>query len=111
MKQYKRLVHRLSQITYNENKHIPNPDNLTISRSTYHLDHCVSKHVGWLLQIPAKYIASVHNLRIIESTLNEGKGPTCSMLPSHMLKMCNAPIDLIEEVASQELQLGRLVGL
>ena len=110
MKQYKRLVHSLSQATYHEHQSIINPDNHKIGRRDYHLDHKVSKHVGWLLQIPAKYIASCHNLAVIPSTINEGKGPTCSIFPSTLLELCEAPTDLIAAVRSQELQLGRLVA-
>ena len=56
------------------------------------------------------YIASEHNLEILPSTINEGKGPVCSLLPSKLLELCNAPTDLIAAVRSQELQLGRLVA-
>ena len=111
MKQYKRLVHSLSQATYHEHQSIINPDNHKIGRRDYHLDHKVSKHVGWLLQIPAKYIASCHNLAVIPSTINEGKGPTCSIFPSTLLELCEAPTDLIEAVRSQELQLVHLIAL
>lgn len=111
MKQYKRQVHTLSQRTYKEYKDTINPNNFSLGRRRYHLDHKVSKHVGWLLNIPAVYMASLHNLEVIPSTINEGKGPVCSMLPSVLLEKCNAPIDLIEAVRSQEIQLGHLVGL
>lgn len=111
MRSYKRKVHRLSQATYKDKKEILNPYDYPIGKATYHLDHKVSKHVGWLLNIPPVYIASMYNLEVIPSVINEGKGPVCSMLPSVLLEKCNAPIDLIEAVRSQEIQLGRLVGL
>lgn len=108
MKQYKRLVHNLSQRTYRENIETINPNNFTISRTTYHLDHKVSKHVGWLLHIPAKYLASVENLELLPSTINEGKGAKCSIKPSDLLIKCNAPQDLIDQVVSQEILLKHL---
>ena len=110
MKQYKRDVHYASQRTYKSNIDHINPLGLQIGRSSYHLDHKVSKHVGWLLGIPVKYIASKFNLEIMPSKLNEGKGPQCSMIPSELLVACDAPIDLIEAVRSQELQLAHLIA-
>lgn len=111
VKQYKRLVHNISQRTYKDNMDLINPNKHPIGRTEFHLDHKVSKHVGWLLHIPAKYIASVENLEVLPSQLNEGKGAKCSLKPSELLVLCNAPSDLVEQVRSQEILLKHLVEL
>jgi hypothetical protein len=104
-KKYIRQIHQLSQYHLRMFPTIVNPEKHQIGLTDYHLDHIVSKHIGWLLQIPAEYIASTHNLRVVSYTDNTHKSIGCGVHPIDLLQICNAPQELITKV---ELAISQL---
>lgn len=106
-KRYNRVVHTLSQQALKWNESI-NPQNLPFGRDAYHLDHQVSKHVGYLLNIPPEIIADAANLKVIASYNNTSKGFRCSKHPLYLLKEVGASPDLISQVEQTIAQLGDL---
>lgn len=104
-RQYAQSIIRRSHTTYKRNKELLNPNNLVIARDQYHLDHRVSRHVGWLLQIPIQYMCSVHNLCLMHNKLNSGKGSKCSLHPLELYKYCGASSEEIAKlIQTLELQ-------
>jgi hypothetical protein len=109
-RKYNRQVHELSQRTYRENTSAINPNNLKIGRVDHHLDHKVSKHVGFLLGIPAHYLADINNLCVLPYNENTGKHCKCSIHPLDLLEQCDAPIETIQMVQSKLVQLSHLIA-
>ena len=109
-RKYNRQVHSLSQMSLRENHTKLNPHNYVVSRTEYHLDHKVSKHVGFMLGIPASYIGHTHNLEILHYSENTKKHSKCSLHPIALLKMCSAPEELITSVEQKLVQLGDSFG-
>ncbi|KKL70674.1 hypothetical protein LCGC14_2102570, partial [marine sediment metagenome] len=105
-RQYKWAVHSVSQRTYKEYKNLINPNNYPRGITKYHLDHKVSKHVGWLLKIPPEYLAAQHNLQILYYTENIQKDVKCSIHPIELLEECRAPKEIVERVTCDILQLS-----
>lgn len=103
---YNRRVHALSQHTYRQHASLINPNDLEIGRRLFHLDHKVSKHIGWILSIPSEHLASHHNLQVIHSEDNIRKAVKCAIHPLDLLVMCSASTVIIEQVAERLLQLG-----
>lgn len=104
-KQYFRAAIYHSRKTYAQYQDVINPQNFVIGRQQYHLEHKVSRHVGFLLNIPLEYICSLHNLTVLHHLDNSSKGPTCSMLPATLLELCGAPEHEIERVKNLQLHL------
>lgn len=104
-KQYFRAAIYHSRKTYTQYQDVINPSGLMIGRQQYHLEHKVSRHIGFLLSIPLEYICSHHNLTILHHLDNSSKGPTCSMLPAALLELCGAPPPEIERVMVLQLHL------
>lgn len=105
-RKYNRQVHGLSQRTYRDNISIINPNNVPIGRIEYHLDHKVSKHIGYLLGIPAHFLASVNNLCVLPYYENTGKHSKCSLHPIDLLVMCDASLDIINLIQLKLVQLS-----
>jgi hypothetical protein len=78
---YYTAVTQLTYRTYQEHAAIINPDNLELGRTSYHLDHRVSKFIGWLLGIPPEILAHPDNLEVISYSENTSKGKKCSVDP------------------------------
>ncbi len=107
-RQYSRIVIYHSRNTYELHKEKLNPHNLIISRNEYHLDHKVSRHVGFLLNIPIQYMYSIHNLCLLRSKQNASKSIKCSLHPTHLLKLCKASEREINRVTEN---IKRLEGI
>jgi hypothetical protein len=105
-KKYDRRVHYRSQCNYKQYESLINPSSLAIGRFQHHLDHKVSKHVGFLLGIPSEYMASFHNLEVIPYSENITKHSKCSIHPLDLLFLCQASVSLFEQVHSKLVQLG-----
>lgn len=105
-RRYNRQVHAISQTSLKNFTDVINPEGHVIGRFSYHLDHMVSKHAGFLLGIPATYLGSVQNLEVISQRENNSKFSRCSKHPLDLLKECQAPQDLIDQIHSKILQLG-----
>jgi hypothetical protein len=103
-RKYNRQVHNLSRVTYLEKKDTTN--NLKIGRFDNHLDHKVSKHVGFLLSIPAEYLASEFNLEVIPFSENISKGGCCSLHPLELLTLCGAPKLVLDQIQLKLAQLS-----
>lgn len=110
-RRYNWAVHKSSQYTLREMAEIVNPNNLAIGKTEAHLDHLVSKHVGFLLNIPVKYMSDAANLRVVSYTENIKKGPKCLIHPCDLLIRCGAPLNLLQEVYQkiQELSIEHLI--
>ena len=108
-RRYTRQVHCLSQRTFKSNEQVLNPNKLLLGRTEHHIDHKVSKHVGFLLGIPAVYLASTHNLCVLPALDNTGKSSKCSLHPIDLLEQCGAPKDVISQVELKIAQLADLI--
>jgi len=106
LKQYRRAAIYWGRRTYRENTQVINPNGYEIGLQQYHIEHKVSRHIGFLLNIPLEYLCSVHNLTVMHSKLNCGKRINCSIHPIDLLLLCNAPPDKIELVNGKLAELG-----
>lgn len=97
-KRYNRIVHQLSQKNYKKFRHIINPNKYPIGKFDYHLDHKVSKFVGWSLNIPPEIIAHQDNLEVIHYTDNIKKHINCSADPIELLEKHSDSEKLLIEV-------------
>lgn len=105
-RQYNRQIHSISQGTLRQHPNLVNPLGLPIGKTTNHLDHMVSKHVGYLLGIPAEYMGSHYNLEVIPQSQNNSKLSKCSKHPLQLLSDCHAPAQIVESVQLKLAQLG-----
>jgi hypothetical protein len=74
IKSYRRSVSYYTEKSYNENKHILNPDNLERGIKSNHIDHIFPVIEGWKNRVDPKDISHYKNLRIISSYDNLSKG-------------------------------------
>lgn len=82
---YYKEVWRLTEIAYRDHYQTINPTK--IHRGTlFQLDHIYSINQGFENRIPAKIIASHHNLRLLEKRLNLSKGDRCDITISELKK-------------------------
>ena len=102
-KRYQQAAIRYSRKTYTLYTEEINPENLPIGKQQYHLEHKVSRHIGFLMGIPLEYICSKHNLTVIHHLTNSAKGPSCSLMPLELLELCGA--SETEKLRVQALQL------
>ena len=107
-RQYSRIIIYHSRKTYEAHKGTLNPSNLRISRDQYHLDHKVSRHVGYFLKIPIPYMCSEHNLSIIPSKQNSSKCSKCSLHPMRLLELCEASDEEMVKLNNKIKQLPEL---
>lgn len=109
-KKYDRAVHYWTKINYIKYKNVINPEDLSIGRKKHHIDHKVSKFVGWLLHVPIDIISSPLNLQIIPYKENGRKRNKCSIHPLILLEKYHADTALIEMVKNriEELELEKL---
>lgn len=105
-RQYRRIVIYHSRKTYEQNIDLINPNHHKVGLHDYHLEHKVSRHIGFLLKIPIDYMCAVHNLTVMYCKENSAKSTTCSLHPITLLELCEAPETTIEEVKSRILELG-----
>lgn len=70
---YKRRVKRLTTKTYNQYKHIINPDNLPTGACAYQVDHIYSIRHGFENDVAPAVIAHVANLRMMWHVDNKSK--------------------------------------
>ncbi len=110
-RQYSRIIIYHSRKTYKIHKETLNPLNLQISRDEYHIDHKVSRHVGYLLKIPIHYMYSEHNLDIMPSKQNSSKSSKCSLHPMRLLELCEASDKKITNLKTKIKQLPELTVL
>jgi hypothetical protein len=95
-KQYVRLVHQLTQYSI---KNDPILSRTVVSRwkkDSLHIDHKVSKRIGFYLGIPPEFIANSLNLEAILASKNNQKYIKCSMNPIDLLENLNAPKEVID---------------
>lgn len=71
---YRRSVCYYTEKTYNEYKHLINPNNLERGIDKYHIDHIYPIIEGWRNKIDPKLIANHKNIRLISSYENLAKG-------------------------------------
>jgi hypothetical protein len=98
---YNRRIIYHSNKALKNNKDTLNPNNLSISNTEYHLDHQVSRFVGYMLNIPIDIISHPNNLQVIPAMENTLKKHTCSKHPITLLNECDAPPELIVEVRNK----------
>lgn len=105
-RQYRRIVIYHSRKTYQQNIELINPNHHKIGLHDYHLEHKVSRHIGFLLKLPIEYMCSVHNLAVMFSKENSSKSTNCSLHPITLLELCGAPASLVTEVQTRIQELG-----
>jgi hypothetical protein len=94
IKEYRRYVGaviRLSNILYEENKEIINPDNLPRGQqakgnNNYHLDHIVPINICWKEGVMGEFCASLDNLRLIPWQENISKNGKMLDEYTHLLE-------------------------
>lgn len=86
------MIEHQSRRTYKDNKILLNPNNYKLSRTDYHLEHKVSKHVGWILGLPVDVMSNINNLEIMYYADNISKHIKCSLHPLELLKLCGYDI-------------------
>jgi hypothetical protein len=82
---YKNLVRRETRKTIRKYDKIINPNNLTLGRTLYHIDHKYSILEGYKNNIDYKIISSLHNLEIILGRDNCSKQNKCSITKEVLL--------------------------
>ena len=86
-KLYSSKISTYTDIVYNDNIDVLDP--LKLRSSEYHLDHKVSRVVGFVFDIPIEVISCVHNLNIITSSENHIKCGGCSITIEELLALYN----------------------
>jgi hypothetical protein len=74
IRSYRRSVSYYTEKTYNEYRHLINPDNLERGINKYHIDHIYPVIEGWKNKILPIYIANYKNIRLVTSYDNLAKG-------------------------------------
>lgn len=82
---YYKEVWRLTEIAYRAHYQMINPNKIHRG-SLYQLDHIYSINQGFANKIPAKVIASPHNLRLLEKSLNLSKGDRCDISIAELMR-------------------------
>jgi len=77
-KGYYETVWKLTELYYQKHFNEINPTGI-VRGSLFHLDHIYSISKGFAQKVPAKVIASHHNLRLIEKQANLSKGDRCDI--------------------------------
>jgi len=108
-RKYNRSVIYHSNKNYQKHKNKINPMNLIVGRKEHHLDHQVSKFVGWMLNIPIDYISNPKNLKILYYKDNCGKRNRCTLHPLALLRLCEAPADLVTCVKANIHSIDHLI--
>jgi hypothetical protein len=84
---YSKTVRSLTRYTFSKNKKIIDPNGLKeLDSKRYHIDHIYSISDGYLNDIDPKIIASVANLRVIDSLENLKKGKRSDITLESLLK-------------------------
>jgi hypothetical protein len=109
MRKYKRLITYHSYRSYEIHKEDINPNNLPIGKLQYHIDHKVSKHVGWFLKIPIDIMSHPKNLQILEYDKNAMKSSKCSLNPIQLLEECGVDDKLISYTEKQLMLVEHLL--
>lgn len=76
---YRKQVRLLTSKIYKKYKNIINPNDLIISRDTYHIDHKYSVVEGFRNNVSVNIISAKENLEVISSNDNLKKGSNCSI--------------------------------
>lgn len=96
---YNNKVRMLTERTYNQNKNIINPMNLSRTISGYHLDHIIPIWYGFLHYIDPYIISHLKNLRMI-STSDNCSRPKSTITPEEHL--------LLGEIQAMIIRLGQI---
>lgn len=84
---YSKTVRSLTRFTFSKNKKIIDPNGLKeLDSKRYHIDHIYSISDGYLNDVDPKIIASVANLRVIDSLENLKKGKRSDITLESLLK-------------------------
>lgn len=86
---YKSLVYKYTRKNYKRFQKIVNPNNLSIGRNKYHLDHKYSILEGFNHCILPHIVGSYVNLEILGEKYNINKGPKCSISLKELYKVYN----------------------
>lgn len=89
IKSYRRAVSYHTNKTYEEYKHILNPNNLDRGVYTNHIDHIFPVIEGWKNKIDPKLISDYINIRLIDSYDNLSKGDRSELTLEDFLKLFN----------------------
>jgi hypothetical protein len=82
---YRKLTRRLTEVTYRKHKDEINPENLSRSMKTFHLDHKVPIIYGFLNNLKPEDIAAKENLQILSASDNLSKARKSFTDPKSLL--------------------------
>lgn len=94
---YRRAVSYYTEKTYEEYKHIINPDNLERGIHSNHIDHIFPVIEGWKNGIDPKLLSHYSNLRIVDSYENLAKGDKAGISIDDFLKSIYKIYEIFEK--------------
>lgn len=108
-RKYNRAILYHSRKNYKKYTDMINPNKLPLGLQDHHLDHKVSKHVGWILGIPVDIMSAPQNLGILYHVDNSSKCSKCSLHPIELLEACNVSQKLINHVKKNIYLVDHLI--